>query len=110
MNNSPAMESFWIEGLRKYETIAELRRSFFFARYGEQIERFLTMPQISTYPGATPRLHSFVRVVQWNIEKGKRFDLILDRLQASEILRWADIVILNEADQGMNRSQNRHVA
>ncbi len=104
------MESFWIEGLRKYKTIAELRRSAFFAHYGEHIERFLKTPQIFSHPGVTPLLDSFVRVVQWNIEKGKRFDLILDRLQASEILRWADIVILNEADRGMSRSQNRHVA
>jgi endonuclease/exonuclease/phosphatase family metal-dependent hydrolase len=48
--------------------------------------------------------------VQWNIEKGKRFNAILNLLQTSEILRWADVIILNESDQGMNRSQNRHVA
>jgi endonuclease/exonuclease/phosphatase family metal-dependent hydrolase len=108
----PVMEpqTFWIENLRKYKTIADLKRSSFFRSFGTEIESFLGTPQVIPFPAAVPRLGSFLRVAQWNIEKGKRFDAIEDRLQSNERLRWADIVILNEADQGMNRSQNRHVA
>jgi endonuclease/exonuclease/phosphatase family metal-dependent hydrolase len=104
------LETFWVENLRKYETLAELKKSSFFSDHGRQIERFLKTPQIYTQPGITPRLNSFLRIAQWNIEKGKRFNAILGLLQASEILKWADIIILNEADQGMNRTENRHVA
>jgi endonuclease/exonuclease/phosphatase family metal-dependent hydrolase len=100
----------WIENLRKYKTIEDLNRSDFFRSSGKEIESFLKTPQVAVFPGAVPRLDSFLRVVQWNIEKGKRFDAILDRLQSSDILKWADVVMLNEADQGMNRSQNRPVA
>jgi endonuclease/exonuclease/phosphatase family metal-dependent hydrolase len=109
---SLAMEPhfFWIENLRKHNTMGELRQSEFFKNYGKEIEGFLRTPQVVPYPGAVPRLNQFLRVVQWNIEKGKRFDAIAHRFQSGEILRWADIVILNEADRGMNRSQNRHVA
>jgi endonuclease/exonuclease/phosphatase family metal-dependent hydrolase len=104
------MEAFWLENLRRYGTLIELEQSPFFLEYGDQLRQFLKTPQIWMYPEAVPCLSSFLRVVQWNIEKGKRFDGILNLLQTSEILQWADVVILNEADQGMNRSQNRHVA
>jgi endonuclease/exonuclease/phosphatase family metal-dependent hydrolase len=102
--------AFLIESLRQYKTMAELRQSEFFADHREQIESLLNTPQIFSCPGANPRIHSFFRIAQWNIEKGKRFDAILDRLRSDEILQWADVIILNEADHGMNRSQNRHVA
>jgi endonuclease/exonuclease/phosphatase family metal-dependent hydrolase len=107
-----AMEphSSWIENLRKYNTIDDLRQSDFFRNYAKEIESFLQTPQVFHFHGAIPRLNSFLRVVQWNIEKGKRFDAIVHRLQSNEILKWADILILNEADQGMNRSQNRYIA
>jgi endonuclease/exonuclease/phosphatase family metal-dependent hydrolase len=116
MNDCSALSSvrepkiFWIDNLCKYKTIADLRRSSFFSSCGPEIESFLQTPQVIPFPGAVPRLSSFLRVVQWNIEKGKRLDAIEDRLRSDEKLRWADIVILNEADLGMNRSQNRHVA
>ena len=100
----------WIEGLRKYRTLADLKRSAFYAEFREQTELFLETPQLHFSPDATPRLDSFLRIAQWNIEKGKRFDTILDRLRTDDVLKWADILILNEADQGMCRSQNRHVA
>jgi endonuclease/exonuclease/phosphatase family metal-dependent hydrolase len=103
-------QALWLEHLRKYKTLDALRQSDFFADCGERIERFLKTAQIIPFPGSAPRLHSFLRVAQWNIEKGKRFNAILKRLQTSEILKWADVLILNEADQGMNRSGNLHVA
>ncbi len=88
----------------------ELRRSGFYADYGERIESLLKTPQLRARPEAKPRLRSFLRIAQWNIEKGKHFDAILDRLREDDILKWADILILNEADCGMIRSHNRHVA
>jgi endonuclease/exonuclease/phosphatase family metal-dependent hydrolase len=104
------LETGWLEDLRRYKTLVELKRSALYSDYGKKIEKFLKTPQLISRPNAVPRLNSFLRIVQWNIEKGKRFDSILDLLQNNETLRWADVVILNEADLGMNRSQNRHVA
>jgi endonuclease/exonuclease/phosphatase family metal-dependent hydrolase len=100
----------WIENLSKFRTLAELRQSDFFLKNSGCIQSFLKTPQLHSSADAAPRLNSFLRVVQWNIEKGKRFDSILDCFQNNEILKWADILILNEADYGMNRSGNRHVA
>jgi endonuclease/exonuclease/phosphatase family metal-dependent hydrolase len=104
------LETGWLEGLRRYQTLVELKGSSFYSDYGDRIETFLKTVQLKSKPDAAPRLNSFLRIAQWNIEKGKRFDSILNLLQSNEILRWADVIILNEADHGMNRSQNRHVA
>jgi endonuclease/exonuclease/phosphatase family metal-dependent hydrolase len=100
----------WLKNLSDFQTLSRLRESDFFAENGREIETFLRTPQIYCHDGASPRLESFCRIAQWNIEKGKRFDAVLDRFQNDPALKWADIIVLNEADYGMNRSRNRHVA
>jgi len=50
-----------------------------------------------------------VRIVTWNIEKGKRWPL-LEKCLESEAIRSADILCLNEVDEGMARSGNLRIA
>src|SRR5690349_8017058 len=50
-----------------------------------------------------------MRIVTWNIEKGKRWNL-LEECLAHASIRSADILCLNEVDDGMARSGNRRVA
>ena len=50
-----------------------------------------------------------VRVVTWNIEKGKRWSLLEKCLQ-HESIRTADVLCLNEVDEGMARSGNLRIA
>lgn len=50
-----------------------------------------------------------MKIVTWNIEKGKRWHL-LQQCLAHESIRAADILCLNEVDEGMARSGNRRVA
>jgi endonuclease/exonuclease/phosphatase family metal-dependent hydrolase len=50
-----------------------------------------------------------VRVISWNIEQGKRWKQLLECFDRNEF-RTADIICLNEADEGMARSGNRRVA
>jgi endonuclease/exonuclease/phosphatase family metal-dependent hydrolase len=54
-------------------------------------------------------LNQAVRLVTWNIEKGKRWPL-LERCLESEAIRSADILCLQEVDEGMARSGNRRIA
>ncbi len=49
------------------------------------------------------------RAVQWNIERGKRFDALTSVLRAGASLGDADLYLLCEADWGMGRSGNRRV-
>ena len=72
------VQTDWIEGLSKFETVDELRRSDFYLSDHGRILSFLQTPQLYVNEDASPRLNSFLRVLQWNIEKGKRFDSILD--------------------------------
>jgi endonuclease/exonuclease/phosphatase family metal-dependent hydrolase len=50
-----------------------------------------------------------IRLVTWNIEKGKQWELLEKCLQAASI-RSADLLCLNEVDDGMARSGNRRIA
>jgi endonuclease/exonuclease/phosphatase family metal-dependent hydrolase len=50
-----------------------------------------------------------VRLVTWNIEKGKRWPLI-ERCLQHESIRRADVLCLNEVDEGMARSGNLRIA
>jgi endonuclease/exonuclease/phosphatase family metal-dependent hydrolase len=50
-----------------------------------------------------------MRIVTWNIEKGKRWSMLEDCLQ-HEAIRTADVLCLNESDEGMARSGNRRIA
>ncbi len=83
-----------------------------------------------------PQLGRFLRIAQWNIERGLEFDAVRlafsDRehfarlideknpkatpaecvriLEQVEILRQADVIVLNEVDWGINRTLFRNVA
>ena len=50
-----------------------------------------------------------LRLVAWNIEKGKRWPL-LEKCLEHEAIRTADVLCLNEVDDGMARSGNRRIA
>ncbi|MBM3789415.1 MAG: hypothetical protein FJW35_03585 [Acidobacteria bacterium] len=99
-----------IRGLRSFDALATLRRSGFFAEHGRAVDSILAVPQVFHSTTAAPLLRSFTRIVQWNIEKGIRFDTLLESLREHDVLNRADVLLINEADAGMNRSGNRHVA
>src|SRR5262249_45799779 len=50
-----------------------------------------------------------IRLVTWNIEKGKRWSL-LEQCLRHESIRTADLLCLNEVDEGMARSGNLRIA
>jgi endonuclease/exonuclease/phosphatase family metal-dependent hydrolase len=110
-----------------------------------KLDRLLTTPFISNAASArgvqpllpkTPKLGTFVRVVQWNIEEGieyeainaaftdpARFAKLLDSsayprgsqkrkeiLQQVVLMKQADVIVLNEVDWGMKRTDYRNVA
>ena len=50
-----------------------------------------------------------LRLVTWNIEKGKRWAL-LEKCLSHESIRTAGILCLNEVDEGMARSGNLRIA
>ncbi len=101
---------YLLDNLKKYRTLGELRSAPFFANCTSEIESLLATPEIIPCDTAAPRLSVFVRIAQWNLEKGKKLEAAVRMFETDNVLKWADVIILNEADRGMLRSGNRHVA
>ena len=96
-----------IRSRRRLHASAEYR-----ARQAE-IEQLLTGFEWDLEPAwltQTPRGAGPVRIVAWNIERGKRFEPLVATLTEHPSLANADVLLLNEVDLGMGRSGNRHVA
>jgi endonuclease/exonuclease/phosphatase family metal-dependent hydrolase len=99
-----------VKELLGFSTFDELRRSDFYRAHKGELKRLLGEPRVYTSQEAAPRLRSFLRVVEWNIERGTQFEGIVEVLNDHPTLRYADLLLLNELDDGMLRSNNRNVA
>lgn len=51
-----------------------------------------------------------LRVVSWNIERGKQLDGIIDFFKQDHEMKQADVILAIETDNGMGRTANRNVA
>ncbi|HXG68409.1 MAG TPA: hypothetical protein VNO70_25160 [Blastocatellia bacterium] len=109
-NRADATNQEIITELCRFATFRELRRSDAYRKYEAQLRRLLHEPVIYEAPETRPRLRSFLRVVEWNIERGARLEGIIEALNTHPVLRFADLLLLNELDDGMVRSGNRNVA
>ncbi|MFY9573182.1 MAG: endonuclease/exonuclease/phosphatase family protein [Blastocatellia bacterium] len=96
--------------LRRFGTFDELLRSSFYREHRDELTGLLDAPRVHRAGEVTPRLRSFLRVVEWNIERGLRLDGIVEVLNAHPVLRFADLMLINEVDDGMLRSGNLNVA
>jgi endonuclease/exonuclease/phosphatase family metal-dependent hydrolase len=108
--NTTANNQFLVDQLKRFTTFEELRRSEFYRDRELELRRLLDEPRIYEFPEARPRLQSFLRVVEWNIERGARLEGIIEVLNAHPVLRFADLLLLNELDEGMVRSGNLNIA
>jgi len=98
-----------IRELRQFATLRALYASDFYRRHAERLRALLETVHWYVRDSVRPRLRAFLRAVQWNIEKGKNFEGLRHLLATHPILREADLLFLNEVDQGMNRSGNRDI-
>ncbi|HKY05078.1 MAG TPA: hypothetical protein VJQ56_09315, partial [Blastocatellia bacterium] len=99
-----------IENLKGFDTFDKLRRSDAYSKHASELDLLFSEPKVYRSPGASPRLTDFLRVVEWNIERGTRFEGIVETLNSHPVLSLADLLLLNELDCGMVRSGNRNVA
>ncbi len=99
-----------IAELINLRTLSELLSSERYQRYNAYLTELLETPCL--FPARNPRLciNNFVRIAHWNIEKGKHLDSIIKAFREHPILCRADMISINEADVGMNRSGRRFVA
>ena len=97
--------------LLKFESTREMEASEVYKGIRREVERIMNAVVVSdhnrvaTVPGSNK-----IRALAWNLERGIRFDGILDALKNHARLKDKDILMMPELDYGMARSGNRFVA
>jgi|ERR1700733_6179670 endonuclease/exonuclease/phosphatase family metal-dependent hydrolase len=99
-----------VEALKGFDKIDQLLASPAYLANQPFLNRLFNHPKVFEFPGCQPRVNAFLRIVQWNIEYGKRLDEVARALNEHSVLRFADLLLINEVDEGMSRSGNVAVA
>lgn len=98
-----------VERLNRFTTFKELQGSEEYRKQRAALDELFHKPRIYKAAQTAPRLRAFLRVVVWNIERGTQLEGIIEALNQHHVLRYADLLLLNELDDGMVRSGNRNV-
>jgi endonuclease/exonuclease/phosphatase family metal-dependent hydrolase len=96
--------------LLRFESTAEFERSDVHSEIREEAERILNSVVREDLSEGPPQGGGRVQALAWNIERGTRFDGIVNALRSHEGMRGRDLLLLTELDHGMARSGNRYVA
>jgi endonuclease/exonuclease/phosphatase family metal-dependent hydrolase len=98
--------------LLKFESTPEMEASELYKRIRPEVERIMSaviVENLSERPAAADGSGP-IRTLAWNLERGIRFEGIIDALKNHEGLKDKDVLLLTELDYGMARSGNRFVA
>ncbi len=97
--------------LATYDSLEAVENSAAYRRHQTQIEVVLNRVVGENFAAAPqPKANDFVRVIAWNIERGKQLAGIIQALRDHESLNSADIFLMTELDCGMARTGNAFVA
>jgi endonuclease/exonuclease/phosphatase family metal-dependent hydrolase len=112
--NSPAildhdLEKYFPE-LLKFKSSAELKKSVVYQKIKSQVERILNAVVQEDFAPEVFEKSETIRALAWNVERGNRFDGIIEAFKNHEQLKQRDLLLLTELDYGMARSGNRFVA
>ena len=97
--------------LRALRSRKELRRSPLYPTIEPELTRILSGVErgihASPRPPATP---GQLRLVAWNIQRGRCLSELKQALLTNPTLQAADVLLLSEVDNGMGRSGNHNIA
>lgn len=93
-----------------YESTAEMEKSAVYQTVKAEVERILNAVAQENFAPRNLALTNVVQSLAWNIERGNRFEGIVDALKNHPRLKNKDLLLLTELDYGMARSGNRFVA
>ena len=99
-----------IPELLKFDSTAEFENSGLYQKIKPQIERILNAVVCENLALEKFADKKNVSVAAWNIERGNRFEGIVNALKNHDDLKNKDLLLLTELDYGMARSGNRFVA
>ncbi len=100
------------ETLRAIPSRQKLLSSPLYADISSQLEPLLCGVEKGSHASPSPPglPGEVLRVVAWNIQRGRRLAAITEALRTDPVLARADVLLLSEVDNGMGRSGNHHVA
>ncbi len=112
--NSPAilghnLEQFFSD-LLKFDSTDEMENSTVYQLVKTEVERILNAVVQENFAPKNFEKVEIVSAIAWNIERGNRFDGIVEALRRHKKLKDKDLLLLTELDYGMARSANRFVA
>ena len=98
--------------LRLIPSRRKLSKSPLYAQMEAELVPLLSAVEQATHaqPSSSQLAHDRLRVVAWNIQRGRRLDALTHALKNDPTLRDADVLLLSEVDCGMARSGNRNVS
>ncbi len=97
--------------LLKFESLKDAEAAPFYREIRPEVERILNAVVTEEYAAERPAgAKETVSALAWNIERGSRFDGIVEALKDHDRLKDMDVLLLTELDHGMARSGNRFVA
>jgi endonuclease/exonuclease/phosphatase family metal-dependent hydrolase len=112
--NTPAILEHHLEDcfseLVKFESTKELEKSIVYQKIKPRVERILNAVVREDFAPQKFEKSETVRALAWNIERGNRFEGIVEALKNHAELKEKDLLLLTELDYGMARSANRFIA
>jgi endonuclease/exonuclease/phosphatase family metal-dependent hydrolase len=93
-----------VEAAMRHRTERSFHNSDFYRAHGAALESLLLTPRLET--PATPPEPFGLRVLHWNIEKGKELGGVIRQLREDSWMQRADLILLNEVDCGTARGGN----
>ena len=100
----------YFPALLGFDSFGELEKSEVYQKIKFQVERILNHVVQEDFAPQNVEKSEFIRALAWNIERGNRFEGIVEALSNHQDLRDKDLLLLTELDYGMARSANRFVA
>jgi endonuclease/exonuclease/phosphatase family metal-dependent hydrolase len=100
---------------KHYEVIKSYKRkkaflaSPFYASHQQAINEVIDGLEWDNTISIAPAQKETLRVLSWNIERGKQLDEIINFLKSDSELSQTDVILAIECDNGMGRTANRNV-
>ncbi|MFN2500927.1 MAG: endonuclease/exonuclease/phosphatase family protein [Pyrinomonadaceae bacterium] len=99
--------------LLKFGSTPEMEASALFRQIRPEVDRILNavvVEEFTTVTGGPVDSPTAIKALAWNLERGIRFEGIVDVLKNHPQLKGKELMLLTELDHGMARSGNRFVA
>ena len=96
--------------LLKFESTPEMEASALYKEIRPEVDRIMNLVVQEDLAGDAGEKSETVKALAWNLERGARFEGIVEALKDHADLKDKDVLLLTELDYGMVRSGNRFVA